>query len=481
MSHLVVCGLNYHSTPLAIRERFTIPESCLSHALRALAGMPHVQEAVVLSTCNRTEVYAVVSSVQAGLQEIESFFLSAQRIADHESLRPNFKLLRDDVALHLFRVAAGLDSMVLGEGQIMSQVKAAHQAALEAATAGTVLDQLFKMALTCGKRVRSETSMSRRAVSVSSAAVELGRNILGSLKDKTTLVVGAGRMAQVCVKHLLNESGKGKIILVNRSPERVQSFLRNSLPNRERISSEFSFSDRFQLAAAADLVIVSTSAPGFVLTAQDFHTSPASSGPVVIDISVPRNVDPAIAEIAGVRLFNADDLSAIVNRNLAQREALVGEAEQIVFQALDDYHAWQRSLLVVPTIAELRQKIESIRIEQMEKNQGVRKGGQQGGSHTETAGAVELEEISRAIVNQILHHPTVQLKATRDYQILRQQAEALRTLFNLDGKRADSTSARRSDKAAPCQHTSKQRADATSDQQVPADLAGTPDPVNRGA
>jgi len=271
MSHLVVCGLNYHSTPLAIRERFTIPESCLSHALKALAGMPHVQEAVVLSTCNRTEVYAVVSSVQAGLQEIESFFLSAQRIADHGSLRPNFKLLRDDVALHLFRVAAGLDSMVLGEGQIMSQVKAAHQAALEAVTAGTVLDQLFKMALTCGKRVRSETSMARRAVSVSSAAVELGRNILGSLKDKTTLVVGAGRMAQVCVKHLLNEAGSGKVIVVNRSPERVQSFLRNNLPNRERISAGCSFADRFQLAGAADLVIVSTSAPDYVLTAEELR------------------------------------------------------------------------------------------------------------------------------------------------------------------------------------------------------------------
>ncbi|MBX9771109.1 MAG: hypothetical protein K2X29_07045, partial [Candidatus Obscuribacterales bacterium] len=181
MNHLVVCGLNYHSSPIAIRERFIIPTSCLKHALHALARMPHIKEAAVVSTCNRTEVYALVSDVQAGLQEIESFFLSTQEVADHGALRPNFKLLREDVVLHLFRVASGLDSMVLGEGQIMAQVKDSHQAALEAGTAGPFLDQLFKTALNCGKRVRTETSMGRRAVSISSAAVELGRELLGPL------------------------------------------------------------------------------------------------------------------------------------------------------------------------------------------------------------------------------------------------------------------------------------------------------------
>jgi len=426
MNHLVVLGLNYHSTPLAIRERFTIPESCLGHALRALSALPHVREAVVLSTCNRTEVYAVVSSVQAGLQEIESFFLSAQRIADHESLRPNFKLLRDDVALHLFRVAGGLDSMILGEGQIMAQVKAAHQAALEAGTAGAVLDQLFKLALNCGKRIRSETTMGRRAVSVSSAAVELARNTLGSLADSTVLVVGAGKMAQICVKHLLNEPGAGKVILLNRSQERVRLFLHNNLPNRERLQCNLSFDDRHELAAVADLVIVSTSAPAHVLEASRLKAPPSGRKSLIIDISVPRNVDPAAAGLDGYTLFNADDLAEIVARNLSEREALIGGAEALVFETLDNYHAWQRSLLVVPTISELRQKIEAIRLEQMEKSQSAC------GADGQVEGTRQLEEISRAIVNQILHHPTVQLKATRDYQILRQQAEALRTLFNLD-------------------------------------------------
>ncbi len=139
MTHLVVCGINYHSAPIAIRERFTIPQSCISHALGGLARLPHVKEAAILSTCNRTEVYAVVSDVQAGWREIDAFFASAQSISDHEVLVPNFRLLREDVALHAFRVASGLDSMVLGEGQIMAQVKATHQAALEAKTAGPFL------------------------------------------------------------------------------------------------------------------------------------------------------------------------------------------------------------------------------------------------------------------------------------------------------------------------------------------------------
>jgi len=400
----------------------------LSHALAGLAHLPHVKEAAVLSTCNRTEVYAVVSDVQAGWREIDAFFAGAQSISDHEVLRPNFRLLREDVALHMFRVASGLDSMVLGEGQIMAQVKAAHQAALEAKTAGPVLDQLFKLALTCGKRVRTETTMARRAVSVSSAAIELGRELLGSLANKNIVVVGAGKMAQVCLKLLLGETGTGKIIVVNRSKERVQNFLKNSLPNSERLHCGFEFEDRHSLAAAADLVLVSASAPQFLLQKEEFarYANSTKKQICIIDISVPRNVEPSIAGLPGVRLFHSDDLASIVATNLAEREALVSEAEEIVFETLDEFHGWQRALLVVPTIAGLRDKIEAIRQEQMAKNRGC-----PGTSRDQPSGQ-QIEDISRAIVNQILHHPTVQLKATKDYEILRQQAEALRTLFSLD-------------------------------------------------
>ncbi len=421
-SHLVVIGLNYHSSPIAIRERFIIPDYCLAHALHALARLPHIKEAAVLSTCNRTEVYAVVSDLHAGIQQIESFFLSVQTIADHAALKPNFKLLREDVALHLFRVAAGLDSMVLGEGQIMSQVKSAYKAALEAGTSGPMLDQLFKLALETGKRVRTETAMGRRAVSVSSAAVELAREKLGKLGQKTTLIVGAGRMAKICAKLILNDSGQSPVIMVNRGAERVEQFGQTKLPNAHRFQSRMSFEDRHQLAASADLVIVSTSAPEFVLE-KDQLKVPEGKSLVVVDISVPRNVDPAIGTIPGVSLFHSDHLFDIVNTNLAEREALIAEAEKIVFQSLNEFHAWQRSVLVAPTIARLRRKIESIRVEHIKSSLTLQQPEDE---------ARKLEQISRAIVNQILHHPTVQLKSARNYQTLKQQAEALQALFELD-------------------------------------------------
>ncbi len=474
MNHLVVCGLNYHNTPLAIREQFTIPQSCVGHALSALSKLPHVKEAVLVSTCNRTEVYAVVTDVPLGWQEIDGFFAATQAISDHQALTPNFRLLREDVALHLFRVAAGLDSMILGESQIMAQLKAAHQAALSAGTAGPVLDYLFKSALNCGKRVRTETAMGKRAVSVSSAAVELGRQLLGSLRNRHVTIIGAGKIAQICAKIVLGEPGIGSLVMLNRSPDRIQTFSKNKLPNKHKLETNSTYEDRCRVAVCSDLVIVATSAPGHVLSRQDFvaardrqredgqvendirgginddiggdingtgsdindssssgggdcqSQNPRAKDLCVIDISVPRNVDPAIGQLPGVKLRHSDDLINLVQINLAEREALVADAEAIVFETLDEFHGWQRSLLVVPTIAELREKIESIRLEQMAKSRiGRNSDDAEDGKH-------QIEEISRAIVNQILHHPTVQLKATRDYEILRQQAEALRTLFNLD-------------------------------------------------
>ncbi len=425
-AHLVVIGINYHSCPIFVREKFVIPESCIGHALKALAHMPHLKEAAILSTCNRTEVYAVVSDVQAGLKEIESFFMSTQKFEDHQALKPNFKLLRDDVALHLFRVAAGLDSMVLGEGQIMSQVKQSLRNAVEAGTAGPVLEQLFQTALACGKKVRSQTSLARRAVSVSSAAIELARVELGSLANTTALVIGAGRMAQICAKHLLQDSGSSRLLMLNRSAERLSSFIANKLPNKDKLQLGFSFEDRHELAAASDLVIVSTSAPEFLLTRAELAKRPIERKICIIDISVPRNVDPALNELDGVNLYHADDLLRVVNKNLAEREALTQEAEKIVFDSLNDFQDWERSLLVAPTITELRRKIESIRAEHLYKRERLHR------NPGPEAACDEFEELSRALINQILHHPTTQLKSTSDYRLLKLQAEALRRLFNLD-------------------------------------------------
>lgn len=433
MSHLVVCGLNYHSTPIAIRERFVIPESCIAHALEGLTRFPNLQEAAILSTCNRTEVYAVVTDIKAGIREIESFFKSAQSIEDHSALSPNFRLMREDVALHLMRVASGLDSLILGEGQIMYQVKAAHQAALAAKTAGPILDHLFKLALQAGKRVRSETTLGRRSVSISSAAVEMARESLGSLKGKNITIVGAGKMAQICLKYLSSSKSGAKVNWLNRSAETINNFFSCSEKKVGNINTSFAFDKRYEIASQSDLVIVATASKDYLFEKEEWQAlsmkgadSKSKRNCLVIDISVPRNVDPALGELEGITLKHADDLKEIVGKNLKERQSLVDEAESLIYETLEEFHNWHRNRLVVPTIAGLREKIEAIRIEQMTK--GI--SGTCAVSSQQENG--NMEEISRAIVNQILHHPTVQLKATKDYEVLRQQAEALRTLFNLD-------------------------------------------------
>ncbi|MBI4532505.1 MAG: glutamyl-tRNA reductase, partial [Candidatus Melainabacteria bacterium] len=424
---LLVCGLNYHSTPLAIRERFAIPETCLKHALKALGDLPHVEEAVLLSTCNRIEAYALVSDIYAGLQELESFFLSVQKIPDHQILKPNFKLLRDDVVLHLLRVASGLDSMVVGEGHIMSQIKGALNAALAAGTAGQVLSELFKLALNCGKRVRSATSMSRRAVSIGTAAIELARNVLGSLQNKTVVVIGAGKMAQLCIKHMLNEISAGTLWWLNRTPDRMTRFCQINHLQGKNIHCVTSFAERHKLVSEADLVIVATSASYHLITESELAKQNISGKPLIIDISVPRNVDPSLIGLSSVQLYDIDALATIVQENLRAREALITEVEVIVQETLDRYHSWQRSLLVVPTINKLREKIEAIRLEQMATKRTCI------GILPEGSSCLKIEEISKAIINQILHHPTTRLKATRDVQRLLQHSDALELLFDLHG------------------------------------------------
>jgi glutamyl-tRNA reductase len=428
MSHLIVCGLNYNSAPIEIREQFTIPQSCLKHALSALSSMPHIEEVALLSTCNRTEVYAVVSDIQAGFREIDAFYGSVRSVDDHEVLRPNFKLLCEDVALHLFRVASGLDSIVLGEGQIMAQIKAAHQAAVEAKTVGPILNHLFNLALNCGKRVRTETNIGRRAVSVSSAAVELGRHALGTLEGKNVVVIGAGKMAQICLKLLMAECQGGKISVVNRSQTRISKFLQNNLPNRDLLHLDASFDDRHTLAADSDLVIVAASSPEYLLVKEQFAKClrKTKKQVCIIDISVPRNVDPSLSTLKGVRLFHADHLANIVTCNLAERQALLPAAEKIIFECLNEHETWQRSLLAVPTITGLRQKIESIRQEQISK---IRIACSTSSSMSVHA---EIEQLSHAIVNQILHQPTVELKTNRNNESLHQHVEALKSLFRLD-------------------------------------------------
>lgn len=443
MSHLIVCGVNFHFHPLAIREHLVIPDSCLKHGLRALAQFPHLSESVILSTCNRTEVYAVVSDISKGFAEIESFFRSVQQVTDHTSLSPNYKLLGDDVALHLMRVASGLDSMVLGEGQIMSQVKFAHQCALEAKTAGVVMDNMFKQALNCGKRVRSQTSLGKRAVSISSAAVEIAKDYFKErdvdFENLKVTILGAGKMAKICLKHMLSSKKAPKQIrVVNRTKRDLEDCFQNSKRSNCRVievNETYNFEQRHEAVAQSDLVFVATSAHRHLLTRGEAEKAFALQSKsnetkcLIVDISVPRNVDPELATIDGVTLKHTDDLAGLVNKNLEERRKVALEADEIIFDCLDEFTSWQKARSVVPTITELKEKVETIRQAQL---QGAGSVEFKALSSEEIA---RLEEISQAIVNQILHIPMVNLKAaasSSDLQALARQAETLRNLFNLD-------------------------------------------------
>ncbi len=443
MSHLIVCGVNFHFHPLAIREHLVIPDSCLKHGLRALAQFPHLSESVILSTCNRTEVYAVVSDISKGFAEIESFFRSVQQVTDHTGLSPNYKLMGDDVALHLMRVASGLDSMVLGEGQIMSQVKFAHQCALEAKTAGVVMDNMFKQALNCGKRVRSQTSLGKRAVSISSAAVEIAKDYFKErnvdFENLKVTILGAGKMAKICLKHMLNSKKAPKQIrVVNRTKRDLEDCFQNSKRSNFRVievNETFNFEQRHEAVAQSDLVFVATSAHRHLLTQGEAEKAFALASNsnetkcLIVDISVPRNVDPELATIDGVTLKHTDDLAGLVNKNLEERRKVALEADEIIFDCLDEFNSWQKARSVVPTITELKEKVETIRQAQL---QGAGSVEFKALSREEIA---RLEEISQAIVNQILHIPMVNLKAaasSSDLQALARQAETLRNLFNLD-------------------------------------------------
>ena len=447
MNSLIVYGLNYHSCPVAIRERFTIPESCLEHALYALKKLPHVIETAVLSTCNRTEVYALVTDTALGFKELESFFQSTRQVADHQALKADFKLLREDVALHLFRVASGLDSMVLGEGQIMFQVKAAHQAALRTGAAGPVLDALFKSALNCGKKVRTQTGLSKRAVSISSAAVELTRQLLttqalAAPDARSVLIVGAGRMGQICVKLLLSENDLTKVYVTNRNPGKIKALQASNMRHLDRLNIA-DFEKRHQIAAQCDAVIVATSAKDFVINWQEMTAakqaveSPDEKRLHIVDMSVPRNVEPQVNSIDGIALYNFDHLEQIVKENLAEREALTKDAEVIIFASLKEFEHWQQNLLVAPVIAELRGKVENIRLSYLRHRIGssfitdLRTKSVKKSNREQERTSKQLDKVSRVIVNQILHKPTTKLKATRDYQSLQQKIKALQSLFDL--------------------------------------------------
>jgi glutamyl-tRNA reductase len=421
--NIVVVGLSHKTAPVEVREKLSIPTPQMEAAIAHLRSFPHVEEATILSTCNRLEVYVVVSDTEQGVREVSQFLAEYGKIPVSQ-LRPYlFILLHQDAVTHLMRVSAGLDSLVLGEGQILAQVKHTHKIGQQYNGIGRILNHLFKQALTAGKRVRTETSIGTGAVSISSAAVELAQIKVQNLAACRITLLGAGKMARLVVQHLLAK-GAVQITVVNRSIDGAKELAQQFREAELRLHT---FTDLTQVIANSDLVFTATAATEPLLDRAKLEAllEPHQSMKL-FDIAVPRNVHADVNELPHVQAFNVDDLKAVVAQNQESRRQMALEAEGILDEEVEAFELWWRSLETVSTISSLRDKVEAIREQELEKALS-RLGSEFAEKHQEV-----IEALTRGIVNKILHDPMVQLRAQQDIEARRKAMQTLQLLFNLE-------------------------------------------------
>jgi glutamyl-tRNA reductase len=420
--HLLLVGISHRTAPIELREKLDFQARGVESALRALTARQTTREAVILSTCNRAEIYVVCDDVERARQDLIAF-LGEFHALDQATLVPHLEGAADlDAARHLFRVAAGLDSLVVGEPQILGQVKQAHGAAADVHTAGPFLNRLFHSSFAVGKRVRSETGLGSGAVSVSFAAVSLARKIFGDLKARSVLVIGAGEMGKLTALHMKSQ-GVDRVTIVSRS-------MAHAARTAEAIggAQAASWEDLDTLLGASDIVITATGAAAPILTKARVEAlmRPRRSRPLfIIDIALPRDVEGAAGEIEQVLLYNIGDLQATVRENLARRESEVVSAQQIVAEEIERFGAWLRSRGAIPTVVALRQRFEDIRRSELERLEP-----KLSGLSPEARGRVE--EVTRLLVEKLLLLPTEQLKGLGDSDTVSAYSEALTRLFGLD-------------------------------------------------
>lgn len=421
--NIVVVGLSHKTAPVEVREKLSIPEHQTEAAIAHLKSYPHVEEVAILSTCNRMEIYIVASETEQGIREVTQFLSEHSKLPTY-ALRPHlFILLHQDAVMHLMRVSAGLDSLVLGEGQILAQVKNTHKLGQQHNGIGRILNQLFKQAISAGKRVRTETSIGTGAVSISSAAVELAQMKVPNLAACRVAIIGAGKMSRLLVQHLISK-GAVQICILNRSLQRAEELANQFKEAELRLCL---LSEMSEILACSDLVFTSTASTEPILDRSRLESCLKPTQPLMlIDISVPRNVDADVNDLDHVQVFNVDDLKAVVAQNQESRRQMAMEAEGLLEEELEAFNNWWRSLETVSTISCLREKIETIREQELEKALS-RLGTEFGEKHQEV-----IEALTRGIVNKILHDPMVQLRAQQDIEARRKAMQALHMLFNLD-------------------------------------------------
>lgn len=416
---LVVLGLNHKTACVDVRECFTFSEDQIKTSLNHLHEYEEISECVLISTCNRTEMYAVVDDAEDGLQVMQQFL---QRMSETSiNIEDFFFYIEEDCMNHLFRVASSLDSLVIGEGQILSQVKKAYSIARDVGTTSTVLNTLFNRAIAVGKKVRTETRIAHSTISVSYAAVELAKKVFGDLSESNVLLLGAGQMGELTAKHLI-ENGVKTVFVSNRRYERAaelaQKFRGIAVP----------FESFMKSAAKADIIITSTGAPHYIIRTWDVaHLMANRQGRpiIIIDIAVPRDVEPEVAAITGASLYNIDDLEAVIESNVRLREKEAALAEEIIKKELEELLIKFRYLSLRPIMARMTDKAEKIR--QREFKRALTK------LPNITADERKaMENMSKMIMRKMLRDPMVCINQAACNQDEEFYLDAIRDLFKLD-------------------------------------------------
>lgn len=417
---VVVIGLNHRTVPLDLLERMTIDDSRLSKALHEVTSREHVSEAVILSTCNRLEIYVVAERFHGAYQDVRDFlsemaYLPPEDFGDHLYVHYD-----EDAVGHLFAVAAGLDSAVVGEAEVLGQVRAAWERARVEGTATSGLNLLFRHALEVGKRARTETSIARHVASVSSAAVAMASDRLAGFEGRAGLVLGAGDMGEGMVRSLV-QSGLAELRVANRTWERAVEIADAVGGRAVRLA------DLDDALVDVDLLLTGTGAHSMILEHGDLvRIMNARRGRplLVVDVAMPRDVDPSARDVEGVTLLDMDDLRAFVELGLSERRREVAAVESIIAEELERYTAVSSAREVAPLVAALHDKVESIRLREMER-MGVRL------NSLDPTQREAVEALTKAIIAKVLHEPTVQLKDAAGTPRGERLAESLRDLFDL--------------------------------------------------
>jgi glutamyl-tRNA reductase len=420
MLDIVLMGLNHKTAPVELRECIAFSGEDTKTAIQSLHRQPHIKEVILFSTCNRVELLFVTDNKSLTISTIKNFIADFNKIPVDQFKNALYVHEGDEAVRHVFRVASSLDSMVIGEPQILGQIKQAYRIATEVKSSRVILNRLLHRTFFVAKRIRTETGIGDRAVSISFAAVELGRKIFGTLEGKSVLLVGAGEMAELSVEHLIRNKA-GDIYVANRTFE-------NGLELAKKFNGKaVRFEEITECLKFTDIIISSTGSPEFVITRDQIKSviRIRRSRPIFfIDIAVPRDIEPAVNRLANSYVYDIDDLQGIVDENIGDRQQEAIKAERIVDEAVIRFREWYTGLDVVPTIIALRNKMEAIAAAEIKKTLQSNK--------IPESSVAAIQKMAGSLINKIMHDPTITLKKDGMMGDKSLYIDTVRRLFKLD-------------------------------------------------